>query len=89
MLGHHRYDSETPFEWHFAGGPMLARLWWYLGGIWIVSPLINLEKKRCKTSDPLWQNFLGPHKMRKLVCAFTVNKFMMYERYLSFNITIF
>ena len=27
MLGHHRYDSETPFKWRFAGGPMLARLW--------------------------------------------------------------
>ena len=23
---------------------MLARLWWYLGGILIVSPLINIEK---------------------------------------------
>ena len=23
-------DSETPFKWRFAGGSMLARLWWYL-----------------------------------------------------------
>ena len=30
MLGHHRHDSETPLKWHFAGGPILAGLWWYL-----------------------------------------------------------
>ena len=30
MLGHHWYDSETPFKWRFAGRSMLARLWWYL-----------------------------------------------------------
>ena len=30
MTANHRYDSEMPFEWHFAGGPMLARFWWYL-----------------------------------------------------------
>ena len=27
-LGHHRHASETPF--HFADGPMMARLQWYL-----------------------------------------------------------
>ena len=26
ILGHHRYASETPFKWRFAGGPMMARL---------------------------------------------------------------
>ena len=26
MLGHHRHASETPFQWRFAGGPMMARL---------------------------------------------------------------
>ena len=30
MLGHHWYNSEMPFQWRFAGRPMLARLWWYL-----------------------------------------------------------
>ena len=30
MLGHHRHASETPFKWRFAGGPMLARILWYL-----------------------------------------------------------
>ena len=29
-VGHHWYDSETPFKWPFAGGSMLVRLWWYL-----------------------------------------------------------
>ena len=24
-VGHHRLASETPFEWRFAGGPMVAR----------------------------------------------------------------
>ena len=24
--GHHQLASELPFEWHFAGGPMVARL---------------------------------------------------------------
>ena len=26
MLGHHRHASETPFQWRFAGGPMMVRL---------------------------------------------------------------
>ena len=26
MLGHHRPAREMPFKWHFAGGPMIARL---------------------------------------------------------------
>ena len=30
MLGHNRHTSETPFKWRFAGGPMMARLFWYL-----------------------------------------------------------
>ena len=25
MLGHHRPASETPFKWHFAGGPLMTR----------------------------------------------------------------
>ena len=25
VLGHHRLTSETPFEWRFAGGPIVAR----------------------------------------------------------------
>ena len=29
MFGHHRHTSKTPFKWHFAGGPMMARLLWY------------------------------------------------------------
>ena len=30
MLGHHRPASETPFKWRFTGGPLMARLKWYL-----------------------------------------------------------
>ena len=26
MLGHHRYTSETPFKWRFAGEPLMTRL---------------------------------------------------------------
>ena len=30
MVGHHRHASETPFQWRFAGGPMMAQLKRYL-----------------------------------------------------------
>ena len=30
ILGHHQHTRETPFKWHFTGGPMMARLLWYL-----------------------------------------------------------
>ena len=30
MSSHYRPASETPFKWRFAGGPMMARLQWYL-----------------------------------------------------------
>ena len=26
MLGHHRHASEKPFQWRFAGGPMMTDL---------------------------------------------------------------
>ena len=29
MLGHHRPACKTLFKWHFAGGPMMVRLWRY------------------------------------------------------------
>ena len=38
MLGDHRHASETPFKWHFAGGPMMTQFKLYL------DPLINLKK---------------------------------------------
>ena len=37
MLGHHWPASEMPFEWHFAGGPMMACC--------ILPPLINRKKQ--------------------------------------------
>ena len=27
IIGH---ASETPFQWHFAGWSIIARLWWFL-----------------------------------------------------------
>ena len=30
MLSHHRHARETPFNWFFAGGPMMARRQLYL-----------------------------------------------------------
>ena len=30
MLGHHPQASETPFKWRFAGGSMIAHLYWHL-----------------------------------------------------------
>ena len=58
MLSQHRHASETTFKWRFAGGPMMARLEWYLDPS---SPhqLKKKKKKRCQVG-PSWQNFLGP-----------------------------
>ena len=67
------------------------RCWADVGPLMVVfgsSLPSSTKKKPLSKSDPLWQNFLDLRKMRKLVRAFTVNKFMMYERYLSCNITI-
>ena len=47
MLGHHRHASETPFQWRFAGGPMMARLWWYL------DPPSPHQLKTVKVGPPL------------------------------------
>ena len=56
MLDHHRTASETPFKWRFAGGPLMARLWWYLDA----SPLHQTEKKRkkrCQSWTPSYKSF--------------------------------
>ena len=29
-VGHCRTASETPFQWRFAGRPIIARFWWLL-----------------------------------------------------------
>ena len=42
MFGRHRPTSETPFTWHFAGGPIMAAF----SGIMIISPLINPKTTR-------------------------------------------
>ena len=41
MFGHHRPVSETPFKWHFAGGPMMVRFLWYL------DPLSSHQLNKC------------------------------------------
>ena len=48
-LDHHRHASETPFKWRFAGGPMMARLLWYIDPI---SP-DQLKKNVVKVGPPL------------------------------------
>ena len=57
MLGHHRHTSETPFRWRFTGGPIMARLYWYLDPL---SPH-QLKKKTPSKLDPPYKNFLEPN----------------------------
>ena len=55
MVGHYRHASETPLQWRFAGGSMMATFKWHL------DPLsISSTKKTHKNSVlyPLWQNIL-------------------------------
>ena len=52
-VGHHWYDSETPFKWRFAGGSMLARLWWYLDRLSLHQLRKNEQKKGCQSRTPL------------------------------------
>ena len=51
MLGHHWpvSVSETPFKWHFSGGPMMARL----SDIWIVFPLSKKKEDVVRVGPPL------------------------------------
>ena len=53
MLGHHRHASKMPFKWHFAGGPMLARLKVYLDPP-SLPPLIQnkQQQKKLQTWTP-------------------------------------
>ena len=59
MLGHHRYASEVPFKLRFAGGPIMARLWWYLDPL---SP--HQLKKRCQSDKTFWISawYMRPRK---------------------------
>ena len=50
MLGHHQHASEIPFKWCFAGGPMLARLYWYLDP---PTPQLKKKKNVVKVGPPL------------------------------------
>ena len=60
MSGHYQPASETPLKWRFAGGSIMARLWWYLDPSYS-HQLKNKNKiKTLSNFDPLWQNFLDP-----------------------------
>ena len=61
MLDHHQHTSETPFKWRFAGGLMMARLYWYLDppsphqqkkiNVTVEPPLAKLSGDRTQTFD--------------------------------------
>ena len=51
MLGYHQHASEIPIKWRFAGGPMMARLKWYL------DPLLSTTKKHCQKWTPSDKTF--------------------------------
>ena len=42
MVGHYRHASEMPFQWSFAGGPMMA----HFSGISILSPYPQVKKHK-------------------------------------------
>ena len=74
-VGHYRHASKTPFQWRFAGGPMMP----IFRGISILSPSpqkkkkkhTHTHKKKKKTLsvlDPLWQNFRDPPHAMLLFC---------------------
>ena len=69
MLGHHRHTSEMPFKWRFAGGPMLARILWYL------DPLSShqLKKNVVKVISPLAKLSGSAHDMYN---KFSANKYI-------------
>ena len=50
MVSNYRRASETPFQWRFASGLIMAHLY---SGIWILSPIINLKKNVVKVGPPL------------------------------------
>ena len=52
MFGHYRPASETPFNWRFAGGPMMAQLYRYLDPL---SPhqIKKIKKNVIKVGPPL------------------------------------
>ena len=57
-----RQRNETEFKWRFPGGPMIARLWWYLDPS---SPhqLKKKNKQKVVKVGPLLTNCLEPHRI--------------------------
>ena len=62
IIGH---ASETPFQWHFAGRPKIARLWWFLEPR---SPRKNkTNKKHIRVGAPLTKLSGSAHDVSYLV----------------------
>ena len=60
MLGHHRPASETPFQWRFADGPLMARFKWHLDRI--LFPLIKQKSQSwIPSGKTLWIHAWGPN----------------------------
>ena len=53
MFGHHLPVSETPFQWRFAGGPMMAQLKRYLDPLFPQQLKKQTTKKTLSNMDPL------------------------------------
>ena len=62
MLGHHRPASEMPFKWRFAGGSLIARLWWYLDPS---SPHQTKKKTLSKLDPPLTKLSGSAHELSR------------------------
>ena len=64
---HHRLVSETPFKWRFAGVPIMAQHWYWLGSFTILrgsAPVLLKKTIPGKTIPgppvPLWISACGP-----------------------------
>ena len=77
MLGHHLPASEMPFQWRFAGEPMMAQLKRYLVPL---SPH-QLKKNVIKFGPPLTKpsgsaHALGQHHFKQVYNVSTIRKML-------------
>ena len=63
MLGHHWPASETPFKWRFAGGPLMARLQWYL------DPSSPHQTKKTQKNCQSWTPSVKTFWIRACICS--------------------
>ena len=57
MLDHHWDDSETPFQWRFAGEPMMARFKWYFDHLSSHQLKKQNKKKTLSKLVPFYKSF--------------------------------